>query len=876
MRQDAHWIQRVLAPLWMLAVPFAPAQAGGSALHVAVVVNSHSADSMALGNYYRERRQLAPQNIVRISWTGSRTDWTRSQCQNLLVNPLLTALTERRLAGQIRFVVLSMDIPYRVIDGRDVNSTTSVLFYGFKTNDWRSSGACRISPEGNNPYFATELAFDSLPASTNGPRFLATMLTAELLAEAMRTVDRGVASDSAFPTQTVLLQKTTDSARNVRFPNFDNAILDMQLNGLFPLIATNSNQTSGLSDLLGMQTGLARFDVTQDTFVPGAMADSLTSYGGCLFEPCGQTNLLAFLRAGATASYGTVVEPCNYTEKFPDPSVYFYQARGFTIAECCYQGLASPYQGVLVGEPLAAPFARPGIGTWGFQNSHAAPATGIRPPDGVGLHEAPPPSEPPVLVGPTHLSLQFLAADATRPLQQVDLFVDGVLACTVTNLPPAEGNTLSIGIGPTVFDWAVPAGAALESLTTNLAALINSGSNATLVAATAVGDRLELASLLPGRSGEEVSLTGIQSQGSAPALTTFVRPATPRFIDSAARPWRFYTIDATAAEGDVLRCTLIKTNGDNITVGATNQPAGTTASLVRQVLQQVNDSPMLHGPDGVSAEDIFVMSDNLVSFFLYARSPGLAAAQIECAWTAPDHFQMDPSAPVRLNENGPDLAPRNHLYLTAGSTNLDLTFPFDTTAYPDGHHELTAVAYEGSSVRTPTRATARVRIRNTPLEATLRCPVGQTEFAVEAAVPFDVMANRMDIDRIELFGTGGWLAGMTNSQTAAFALPGTELGAGQHSVVAVVTASDGARYQTAPFKFRLIGPEVPVTATISPTPPTLFWTSVYGRTYEVLEGATATSIGDVAATITASSTGVTSWRIPTPLVTARFYRVRVR
>ncbi|HNV00788.1 MAG TPA: hypothetical protein PKK20_12690, partial [Verrucomicrobiota bacterium] len=534
------------------------------------------------------------------------------------------------------------------------------------------------------------------------------------------------------------------------------------------------------------------------------------------------------------------------------------------------------YQGVLVGEPLAAPFARPGMGAWGFQNGHAASANGIRAPDGVALHEPPSSSEPPMLVGITNLSLQFRAADATRPLQQVDLFVDGVLAFTVTNLPPAEGNAVSIGIGPTSFDWTVPAGATLESVATNLATLVNSQSNATLVAATAVGDRIRLISLLPGRSGEDVSLTAIESQGSGPSLTTLVHPAQPRFVDSAARPWRSYTIDATAAEGDVLQCTLIKTNGESITVGATNPPAGTTANLVRQVLQEVNASPMLQGPDGVSAEDIFVMSDKLVSFFLYARSPGLAAAQIECAWSAPDHFQMDPSAPVRLDENRPDLAPRNHLYVTAGSAKLDLTFPFDSAAYPDGHHELTAVAYEGSSVRTQTRVTTRVRICNTPLEATLRCPVGQTEFAVEAVMPFDVMANRTDIDRIELFGTGGWLAAMTNAQTAAFVLPGTELGAGQHSVVAVVTASDGARYQTAPVEFRLIGPEVPVTVAIFPAPPTLSWTSVYGRTYEVLEGATATHIGEVAATLTASTTGITSWRIPVPLGTARFYRVRAR
>ena len=50
-----------------------------------------------------------------------------------------------------------------------------------------------------------------------------------------------------------------------------------------------------------------------------------------IFWPNDQTSLLAFINGGATASYGTVVEPCNYLEKFPSPQVYFYQSRGFTV-----------------------------------------------------------------------------------------------------------------------------------------------------------------------------------------------------------------------------------------------------------------------------------------------------------------------------------------------------------------------------------------------------------------------------------------------------------------------------------------------------------------------------------------------------------------
>ena len=63
-------------------------------------------------------------------------------------------------------------------------------------------------------------------------------------------------------------------------------------------------------------------------------------------------------------SYGTVAEPCNYLEKFPTPLDYFYQARRFTLAESYYQSVANPYQGIMIAEPLAAPFALVGRGGW--------------------------------------------------------------------------------------------------------------------------------------------------------------------------------------------------------------------------------------------------------------------------------------------------------------------------------------------------------------------------------------------------------------------------------------------------------------------------------------------------------------------------------
>ena len=205
--------------------------------------------------------------------------------------------------------------------------------------------------------------------------------------------------------------------------------------------------------------------------MPGALGDSLTSYGGYILENSGQTPALAFLEAGAAGSYGTVVEPCNYTQKFPDPLDYFYQTRGFSLAEAYYQSVLNPFEGLMVGEPLAAPFARPGSADWSSLTNGT------------------------VLSGQATLSLIFTAAATNLPLAQVDLFVDGTFFQTMTNLPPAAGNVLSATLNGYTVNYTVPTNATLASVAAGLANALNPQSNTTQVQAFPVGDRIELQSL---------------------------------------------------------------------------------------------------------------------------------------------------------------------------------------------------------------------------------------------------------------------------------------------------------------------------------------------------------------------------------------------
>src|SRR5215475_10884065 len=95
----------------------------------------------------------------------------------------------------------------------------------------------------------------------------------------------------------------------MRYISFDNAIFNTQFTSNYTILRTNMDSPVGLSGLFGFQTGLYQFTISPNTFIPGAMADSLTSYAGVIFGYNDQTTLLAFIGAGASGSYGCVTEP---------------------------------------------------------------------------------------------------------------------------------------------------------------------------------------------------------------------------------------------------------------------------------------------------------------------------------------------------------------------------------------------------------------------------------------------------------------------------------------------------------------------------------------------------------------------------------------
>lgn len=838
-----------LSPLWlaMLMSIATFAWAGESGLNVIVVVNQNSSNSVRLGNDYCVQRGVPPQNVFRmIGWTGGNIEWQEGDFENYLLTPLLGMISSRNLSTQAEIVLLSMDIPYRVIHGDSENATTSALFYGFKENTVPPPGlpdTCSLPDDATNSYSFSELPF-ALAAPDTAPMnaFLAVMLTDTNLAQAEATLARGVASDASFPSETIYLEKTSDPARYVRFLSFDNAIQECRARSDENVERISSDSTA-LTNALGLDTGLANFVATAGVFVPGAVADNLDSFGGEIFEETGQTPVLAFLEAGASGTYGTVVEPCNYTYKFPDPMVYFYQNRGFCLAEAYYQSLADPFQGLMIGEPLSAPFGRQGSGAWN------SPGNGG------------------VLSGTTDIHLSFSAAETNLPLSQVDLFVDGNFVQTITNLPPSVGNVISVTVNGVLASYTVTNGDTLGSAAAGLESALMAETNLTGVEAEAVGDRVVLRSQYVTTLGGQTSVQARTEIGSAPALTTFAAAALPSFLDSTAHGYHFVQTSTNLMVGDWLQLTVIKTNGTQVTVGATNTTAGESITTFLQgLMTQINTNSILQAADGVTASDILSITNGTEGFLVNAASLGWPAAQIQTLFTGSTNLDPIPNGTNALVDNVRDLQPRAQIYLSCGAGTLPVHFVLDTTEFADGFHDLTAVAYEGTSVRTQTLARETVQFHNTGLSASFAEAGADTQ----GDLLFRVAANASNIARIELFSTGGSVAVAANLAAAVLSAPASVLGVGLHPFYAVVTDDGGHQYKTETiweqlpaFQLRLIGP-----------PWTLIWVAIPGRAYNIMAATNLRGAFQTVGTVIATSSQA-QWPISVSSSGEVFYQVSV-
>jgi uncharacterized protein (TIGR03790 family) len=310
---------------------------GLTAARLGVLYNLDDAASSQVALYYAAQRAIPRENIIGIHLPDA------SVMTPDAFMPLRARVLDQ-LPNTVQSLVLVWSRPYAV----GCMSITAAFAAGYRST-FCASGCARTPL---NPLFNGD---GWLPADTVGwwPAMLLPSKDPDL---ARALIRRGIAADGSRPAGALYLVRTDDASRNVRAATY--ADLQGVLERRVKVQQLTTPIAQEIPDAIGYFTGAARVaELPLIHFRPGAIADHLTSSGGIL-DGANQMPALSWISQGATASYGTVSEPCNFLEKFPNVSVLFeHYTRGETALEAYWKSVPMPGQGLFIGEPLSRPFA---------------------------------------------------------------------------------------------------------------------------------------------------------------------------------------------------------------------------------------------------------------------------------------------------------------------------------------------------------------------------------------------------------------------------------------------------------------------------------------------------------------------------------------
>lgn len=473
----------LLVALTFTLTASAAVQAGGSPETTLLVVNADSPLSLAVANEYIRLRALPERQVLWLKNIPTVDTIEIETFRKRILEPIRAHITATGLEAEIDLIAYSAGFPYAVnfrsdaaANGLtkdryrgDAGSLTGMTFFArevlagrvgylslranhyFRPLEADPSSASAPKHPQSAPFpaatrvvqphtrgFRAQYRWASVPghqpAASDGRYYLSVMLgytglRGNSLPEITHYLRRATSSDGTRPDGTVYMMENRNIRGRVRRHLFESTATALIKRGRRAEILTqgrngqNGREPKHKTDIIGLVAGARSFswEHADSHFLPGAIAESFTSYGGH-FAHSSQTKLTEFLRLGAVGSSGAVREPYAILEKFPLPQLHVHYADGSSLAEAFYQSVANPYQLLVVGDPLARPFAR------FVEVTLAAPAVDV-------------PWRGTVDVRPRVL------ADPKHPVDRVELWVDGLRLATATPGHPMTLDTANLADG---------------------------------------------------------------------------------------------------------------------------------------------------------------------------------------------------------------------------------------------------------------------------------------------------------------------------------------------------------------------------------------------------------------------------------------------
>lgn len=361
----------------------------------ALLVNRNSPDSMALANFYADLRKIPLQNIIYLDIPAKAlapaATITPDEFRRHIYEPAMNILASRNLPGHVLVWLYSLDFPSTVATDPPMSLTGMTFVRGqppsgeeIMSGKWPSRlfrgpdrpdgpAAPSLSLEQFTLQLTTNMPLPSMMLGWSGSRGM----TLDEIKEHLRIA---ASSDGSHPNASMYFELNDNVRSTSRQWQFDPAIRELVARKFQAVAASNQTEHA---NVMGVMAGRPVLDPQQfGPLRPGAYADHLTSFGA-LFHEGSQTKLTAWLRAGAAASSGTVVEPGSTTvsvilwTKFPTARLYTHYTGGNTMIESLYQSIRSPLQILLVGDALCAPWSKsPGLTLISLADDDQAPVRG--------------------------------------------------------------------------------------------------------------------------------------------------------------------------------------------------------------------------------------------------------------------------------------------------------------------------------------------------------------------------------------------------------------------------------------------------------------------------------------------------------------------
>ena len=320
-----------------------------SSSQVLVVINAKSPDSVAVANYYIQKRQIPPANVLTIACP------TGDEITHGEYDGLLRPFVEKKAHANpdIAYVVLTRGIPFRFSDfGSDGGyAVDSVL------------ATCVMVHPPTQKTLSPIVGLDSRFTRRQYGLLLVTRLDGPSVADAEHLVDSslaalpvcgpfylrdsfsmGMADANAILNSRGFLTEWVSGFNNPKFPAYQGS------GGPF-----EAHWGAGPHDT---QYSEAEFRAMH--FFPGAIGDLTWSFSAAdLRNRNSKGTVCALAEQGAAGVQGYVSEP--YTDAISRPEIVLDRyTRGFTLAESFYAGTTYVHwKSVVLGDPICAPYAAP-------------------------------------------------------------------------------------------------------------------------------------------------------------------------------------------------------------------------------------------------------------------------------------------------------------------------------------------------------------------------------------------------------------------------------------------------------------------------------------------------------------------------------------